>query len=146
MRFQPWKSTARKARARIVPSKPSRPGLRPGRTSSVMRCATASPSARLVPILPEGPRRIDLALVDNLPTVLDVLRAVHAEFALDRVLITQEMTEVSPGRVQELRDLLGDTPLEVLPHVEFKHLAATARATIRTGDATPYANIILVSG
>lgn len=96
--------------------------------------------------VPEGPRRIDLALVDNLPTVLDVLRAVHTEFALDRILISQEMTEVSPGRVQELRDLLGEVPLEVLPHVEFKHLAATARATIRTGDATPYANIILVSG
>ena len=56
------------------------------------------------------------------------------------------MTEVSPGRVQDLRDLLGEVPLEVVPHVEFKHLAATARATVRTGDATPYANIILVSG
>lgn len=96
--------------------------------------------------VPHGPRRIDLALVDDIPTVLDVLRAVTAEFALDRVIITQEMTEVSPGRVDQLRALLGEIPLEVMPHIDFKHLAATAKATIRTGDTTPYANIILVSG
>ena len=96
--------------------------------------------------VPEGPRRIDLALVDDLPTVLDVLRAVAAEWALDRVIITQEMTEVSPQRVAALRALLGAVPLEVLPHVAFKHLAQTAKATIRTGDTTPYANVILVSG
>lgn len=96
--------------------------------------------------VPDGPRRLDLALVDNIPTVLDVLRAIHAEFALDRVIITREMTEVSPARVAELRSLLGDIPLQVLPHVEFKHLAAIAKATIRTGDATPYANLIFVSG
>ena len=38
--------------------------------------------------VPEGPRRIDLALVDDMPTVVDVLRAVHAEWSIDRVLIT----------------------------------------------------------
>src|SRR3954453_7942461 len=96
--------------------------------------------------VPDGPRRIDLALVDGIPTVLDVLRAVAAEWALDRVIITQEMTEVSPQRVDELRALVGGVPLEVLPHVAFKHLAQTAKATIRTGDTTPHANIIIVSG
>ena len=39
-----------------------------------------------------------------------------------------------------------DLPLVALPHVEFKHLSATAKATIRTADTTPYANIIIVSG
>jgi len=45
-----------------------------------------------------------------------------------------------------LRALLGDIPLEIMSHLDFKHLAATAKATIRTGDTTPYANTILVSG
>ncbi len=96
--------------------------------------------------VPEGPERIDLALVDGLPTVPDVLRAVHAEWSIDRVVITQEMTDVSPGRVDELRHLLGDLPFETISHLELKHLAATARATVRTGDTVPYANIIVVSG
>lgn len=96
--------------------------------------------------VPDGPVRIDLALVPNVPTVLDVLGAVHAEFTIDRVLIAEEMAEVSPERVAELRALLGEVPLEAVPHVELKRLAAGGKATIRTGDVVPYANIVVVSG
>lgn len=96
--------------------------------------------------VPAGSERIDLALVEGIPTVLDVLRAVHAEFRIDRVLITTEMEEVSPGRVAELRALLGEVPLEAVSHVELKRLAAGGKATIRTGDTVPYANVIVVSG
>lgn len=96
--------------------------------------------------VPVGPERIDLALVDGIPSVLDVLRAVHAEWAIDRIVITEEMSDISPARVAELRDLLGDTPIEVISHIELKRLAATARATVRTGDTVPYANLIVVSG
>lgn len=96
--------------------------------------------------VPVGPERIDLALVDGIPTVLDVLAAVHREWAVDRVLITTEMTEVSPARVDELRSLLDGVPLEVVSHLELKRLAAGARATVRTGDTVPYANVIVVSG
>jgi D-ribose pyranase len=96
--------------------------------------------------VPDGPTRIDLALVESIPTVLDVLRAIHAEYHIDRILITSEMTEVSPDRVAGLRELLGDIPLEVVSHLELKRLGATGKATIRTGDTVPYANLIVVSG
>jgi D-ribose pyranase len=97
------------------------------------------------PVPPE-PERIDLALVDDLPTVLDVLRAIHAEFTIDRVVITAEMERFSPGRVEELRVLLGDIPIEVVSHIDLKRLGHDAKATIRTGDTMPYANLIVVSG
>lgn len=96
--------------------------------------------------VPVGPERIDLALVDDLPTVLDVLRAVHAEWSIDRLLITHEMLEVSPRRVAALRALLGPIPLEPVAHVDLKRLAAGARAVVRTADTTPYANVVVVSG
>ena len=96
--------------------------------------------------VPAGPQRIDLALVDDLPTVLDVLRAIVAEFEVDRVVVTQELVEVSPQRLAEIRVIVGDTPIEVVAHIEFKHLADGAKATIRTADTTPYANLIIVSG
>lgn len=96
--------------------------------------------------VPLGPERIDLALVDDMPTVLDVVRAVIAEWSIDRAIITHEMDDISPERVAELEWLLGDVPLERVTHLELKRLAATARATVRTGDTTPYANLILVSG
>ena len=96
--------------------------------------------------VPEGPERIDLALVDDIPTVLDVLAAVSAEWSLDRVLITHEMDAISPDRVAEMRALLGDIPFEQVSHGQLKRLAQSARATVRTGDTVPYANIIVVSG
>lgn len=96
--------------------------------------------------VPDGPERIDLALVDGIPTVLDVLGAVHAEWVIDRVLITEEMEQVSPDRVAEIRAVVGDVPLQVLTHLELKRLAPEGKATVRTGDTVPYANVILVSG
>lgn len=96
--------------------------------------------------VPDGPERIDLALIDGVPTVLDVLGAVHREWMIDRVLITHEMAQVSPDRVRELETLLGDVPLERVSHIELKRLAQQAKATVRTGDTVPYANIIVVSG
>src|SRR3954463_15197523 len=80
--------------------------------------------------VPEGPQRIDLALVDGIPTVLDVLRAIAAEWAIDRVIITHEMTEASPQHAEAIRSLVGDTPVQALPHLEFKHIAQNAKATI----------------
>lgn len=97
------------------------------------------------PVPPE-PERIDLALVDDLPTVVDVLRAVHEEFVIDRIVIAEEMTTFSPERVTELRGLLGDITVEVVSHIDLKRLGHDAKATIRTGDTTLYANLLLVSG
>jgi D-ribose pyranase len=78
--------------------------------------------------------------------VLDVLAAVTAEWSLDRVLIAHEMDAISPDRVAEMQALLGDVPFERVSHGRLKQLAQTARATVRTGDTVPYANIIVVSG
>jgi len=96
--------------------------------------------------VPEEPQRIDLALVDDKPTVLDVLAAIDAEWSIDRVVITEEMQLVSPERVDELRALLPDVLFEVISHIDLKRLGHGAKATIRTGDSCPYANLIIVSG
>ncbi len=96
--------------------------------------------------VPIGPERIDLALVDGIPLVFDVLRAILPEFALDRVLVAEEALKASPAFVRELRGLLDATPLVTVSHLELKEIAEHGRATIRTADTAQYANIVLVSG
>jgi D-ribose pyranase len=96
--------------------------------------------------VPDEPQRIDLALVDDKPTVLDVLAAIDAEWSIDRILITDEMLLVSPRRVAELQVVLPNVRVETVSHLELKRLGHGARATIRTGDTCPYANCIIVSG
>lgn len=95
---------------------------------------------------PVGPERIDLGLTDGIPTVIDVLRAVLAEFSVDRVLTATEASTAAPERIAELRALLGDIPLVQVDHLEIKRLAQAGRATIKTADMVPYANIVIVSG
>jgi len=96
--------------------------------------------------VPTEPERIDLALVDGIPTVLDVLKAVHADFVIDRVLVAEEALTVSPEWIASLRDVLGDVPLMTVSHLELKRLSHEGQATVRTGDTVLYANIIIVSG
>lgn len=94
--------------------------------------------------VPLGPERLDLAVADGLPTVLDILRLIRPLFPPDRLVVPTEVLQTAPDRVASLRELLAGSALEAVPHAEFKHLAATARATVRTGDGTPYANVIWV--
>lgn len=96
--------------------------------------------------VPQGPERLDLALVDNVPTVPEVLAAIEREFVIDRIIVTEEMKAASPGRYEALRAAYPHIAFVELSHVEFKELCPESRAVIRTGDSTPYANLMIVSG
>lgn len=96
--------------------------------------------------VPLEPERIDLALVEGSPTVLEVLRAVHAEFVIDRVVVAEEAELVSAAHVAALKEIVGVERVMTMSHLALKELSQGARATIRTGDVTPYANILVVSG
>ncbi|HAQ1245761.1 TPA: D-ribose pyranase, partial [Enterococcus faecium] len=47
---------------------------------------------------------------------------------------------------EKIKLLLPDTPISFIPHEEMKKELNNCHAFIRTGEMTPYANIILVSG
>lgn len=98
--------------------------------------------------VPAGPDRIDLAYAPGQPPFLAVLDAILTEMQLERVTLASEIREVAPGAFhQAVRERLEPlAPLEYLPHDEFKRLTADARAVVRTGEFTPYANVILSSG
>ena len=96
--------------------------------------------------VPRGPERLDLALVDDIPTVMDVLLAVREEFIIDCIIIAEELMEASPKRYAELREAFPDTEIRTVPHQRFKEICPESRAVVRTGDTTPYANLMIVSG
>lgn len=96
--------------------------------------------------IPAGPERIDLAVTGGVPTFLSVLRAVLGELEVQSAIVAAEMAERSPALYEALHEALGDYPIEAIPHEAFKARTAKARAVVRTGEFTPYANVILVSG
>ncbi len=98
-----------------------------------------------LPIPPET-RRIDLALTEGIPTFLDTLRVVLTEMQVEQAVVAEEMLEVSPKVYEAVKELLGDVPIEAVTHLIFKEQTRSARAVVRTGEFTPYANVILVAG
>jgi D-ribose pyranase len=96
--------------------------------------------------IPAETLRIDLALTEGIPSFLDTLRVVLTEMQVERAIIAEEMLEASPNVYQAIKELLGDMPIETVTHLIFKEKTRSAQAVIRTGEFTPYANVILVSG
>lgn len=98
-----------------------------------------------LPIPPEV-KRIDLAITEGVPKFMQVLGAVLQDVQVERVILAREMGEKSPQLRHELATLLGSIPVEEISHEEFKQMTRHARAVVRTGEFTPYANVILISG
>jgi D-ribose pyranase len=96
--------------------------------------------------IPVQTQRIDLALSKGIPAFLDTLQVILSEMQVERAIVATELVEGNPALFNQLKLLLGDTPIETTPHEAFKTLTGSARAIVRTGEFTPYANIILIAG
>jgi D-ribose pyranase len=96
--------------------------------------------------IPAAVQRVDLALTKGTPTFLETLKVILTEMYFERAIVAEEMVEKSPAIFEQLKEILGTTPIERIPHSEFKQRTHSACAIVRTGEFTPYANIILVSG
>lgn len=96
--------------------------------------------------IPDCTKRIDLALVKNLPTFLDTLDAVLEELEVEEILIATETKQVSPKMYEEIEKRFKDVKITFITHEMLKVNLKECKAVIRTGEQTPYANIILKSG
>ena len=96
--------------------------------------------------IPEHVRRIDLAVSRGIPAFADVVKAIESELKVQRVVVAEEMGQVSPHVRKAIDQLFAGIPVEQVPHEQFKKLCQNARAVVRTGECTPYANVILESG
>lgn len=96
--------------------------------------------------IPAAVQRIDLAIRPGIPAFLDVLEAILDELHVEKAVVATETKDHSPTLYSALRERLGSIPVEHVSHETFKAMTASARAVVRTGECTPYANVILVSG
>ncbi|MEJ1087881.1 D-ribose pyranase [Microbacterium sp. Mu-80] len=98
-----------------------------------------------LPIPPDA-ERIDLAYRPGSPAFLDVLDTVLAELVVEGATVSAEVAEASPHVLEALRERLPSIEITLVPHVEFKKQTRAARAFVRSGEFTPYANVILQAG
>ncbi|MDQ7973609.1 MAG: D-ribose pyranase [Rhodocyclaceae bacterium] len=95
--------------------------------------------------IPDGPRRIDLAVSRGVPRLDDVLEAVLSEMQVEGLVIADEALDPK-GDVPAWYPRALGVGAQCVSHEEFKRRTAQARAIVRTGECTPYANLILIAG
>lgn len=100
--------------------------------------------------IPEETERIDLAVKFGQPAFMDVLKEVGSDMKIEKIILAEEIKEMNPQILHEINtyfDAMEIHPeVEFVSHVELKQLTKDCKAVIRTGETTPYANIILQSG
>jgi len=96
--------------------------------------------------IPEGPERIDLAVSCGLPPFREVLAAVLGDLQVERAVLAEQTRLHSPELHGTILEVLGDIPVDYVDHEELKGRSAQARGIVRTGECTPFANVILYSG
>ncbi len=96
--------------------------------------------------VPAGVPRIDLAVTAGLPPFLRVVEAVASELEVERLIIATELAAGNTALPADIQACFPRARLESMSHDQFKILSARARAVVRTGECTPYANVIIVGG
>ena len=96
--------------------------------------------------IPEETKRIDLALINGIPSFIDTLKVVLTELEIEEVEVAEETVEVNPAIYEEIKKVIGDVKISLITHEELKKKLKDCKAVIRTGEQRPYANVILRSG
>ncbi|WP_421345889.1 D-ribose pyranase [Aeromonas veronii] len=118
-----------------------------GHTDEITVCDAGLP-------IPAGPERIDLALMAGTPSLATVLTALLTDLVVEKVIMASEIKQISPAAHQALVDQLEahaaaqskPIAIEYCLHEEFKTRSRQSKAIVRSGEVTPYANLILCAG
>lgn len=108
-----------------------------GHTDRLVVCDAGLP-------IPTGPEIVDLAFRFGVPSFEVVFLGLLDELVVEGATAAEEVKERNPTVRQLLASSLPE--LEFVSHEELKRMSATARLVVRTGEATPYANVVLRCG
>ena len=98
--------------------------------------------------IPDETERIDLALTFGEPTFMRTLEIVVQDMKVEKIVLAEEIKTQNPKVLAEIEALFAGQNVEVeyVSHTELKAQTHDCKAVIRTGETTPYANIILQAG
>lgn len=94
--------------------------------------------------IPNGVPCIDLSYKLGEPPFVTIFETVLEDLVVEKGIIAEEIETNNPDIYKKLTSHLPD--IEMVSHEQFKQLTANAKVIIRTGETTPYANVILQSG
>lgn len=96
--------------------------------------------------IPKGVEIVDLALCEGVPTFQQALDAILDEAEVEYFTIAEEIVENNPKLYKYIREKMPETEYSLVSHTELKEMSRDIKFAVRTGEFTPYPNVILRSG
>ncbi|WWR16018.1 D-ribose pyranase [Lachnospiraceae bacterium JLR.KK008] len=96
--------------------------------------------------IPPGVELIDLALCKGVPTFLQVLDAVLAESTVEHYYLAEEIKDANGEIFRYMQSAMPGISYEMMPHDDLKVFSKQCKFAIRTGEFSPYPNVILRAG
>lgn len=97
--------------------------------------------------VPNHVQKIDLAVIPGKPSFQELIDVYLENVVVEKIILAEEIKTVNPAQLETLLAKLGkEVQIEFVSHDELKQLNRSVKAIIRTGENTPYSNVILQSG
>ncbi|QIZ37794.1 RbsD/FucU domain-containing protein [Saccharopolyspora sp. ASAGF58] len=120
--------------------------LRHGEMIFVADAGSGTSPKSLVP-LDDSVEVVDVAVATGLPTVADVVSALHAVGDFEAAIVAAEMTTANPAGRKAIGDLVGAANVHEIPYLpDMYQLRDRCKVFVQTGDCGVHANMILVAG
>ena len=110
-----------------------------GHTQTMVVCDCGFP-------IPQGVKRIDLAVAENIPGFLETLDVLLTEMEVEKIILAEEIKTASPQMEVQILKRFPSAEVEYVQQPEFREMSKSAECAVRTGEMTLYANLILQSG
>ena len=96
--------------------------------------------------VPKGVEIVDLALCGGVPTFRQVMDAVLDEVQVEGYTLAEEIVENNPELLSYIEEKFEGAESEMISHEQLKEESVGLKFVIRTGEFTPYPNIVLRAG
>ncbi len=96
--------------------------------------------------IPNNVKRIDISLKKGVPSFLEVLQEIVNDMQIEKIVLAEEIKDNNKNMLNGVKQIFDKVETDFISHEEFKKQLVNVKAVIRTGEVTPYANVILKSG
>lgn len=114
-----------------------------GHTAHITLCDAGLP-------IPRDVKRIDLAVEAGLPSFISVLEPILSEMQVEEIVLAEEIKDKNPEMLKNIMEAFERANMSPkivwIKHEEFKKITKESEVIVRTGECSPYSNVILKSG
>jgi len=114
-----------------------------GHTAHISLCDAGFP-------IPKNVKRIDLAIEKGYPSFIKTLDVILSEMKVEEIIIASEIHSKNEKIFKEMMKTFKSHNMKPVvkevKHEELKKISRESESVVRTGECTPYANVILKSG